>query len=307
MGDAHVMPDWVAVDWGTSHLRVWLMARSGKVLAGLTSEKGMGRLPRDGFEPTLVELLGPHLPASGRLPVIVCGMAGSRQGWAEAPYAAVPCKPPSLAQATRVTCSDPRLEVFILPGVKQMKPADVMRGEETQIAGLLADKPGFDGVICLPGTHTKWAHISAGEIVSFRTFMTGEMFELLSARSVLRHSIADAGWDDAAFSEAVDDAISRPADMAGGLFALRAGALLADLAPQTARARLSGLLIGAELAAARPYWLGQEVRIIGATGLASAYLAALKAQGAAADVVPGDEITLRGLTAAFHEFEEIQS
>jgi 2-dehydro-3-deoxygalactonokinase len=88
---------------------------------------------------------------------------------------------------------DPRLRVSILPGLKQAVPPDVMRGEETQIAGFLAAAPGFDGVLCLPGTHAKWVQISAEEVVSFRTFMTGELFDLLSTQSVLRHSIAGEG------------------------------------------------------------------------------------------------------------------
>ncbi|MEO0743952.1 MAG: 2-dehydro-3-deoxygalactonokinase, partial [Pseudomonadota bacterium] len=152
---------WIAVDWGTSHLRAWLMARDGAVLDRRSSDDGMGGLARDGFAPALHALVGDALPA----PVLACGMVGSRQGWAEAPYAAVPCAPPTIHAAVTV----PGADVRILPGVKQDSPADVMRGEETQIAGFLARTPGFDGVICLPGTHTKWAHISAGEIVSFRT------------------------------------------------------------------------------------------------------------------------------------------
>jgi 2-dehydro-3-deoxygalactonokinase len=199
---------------------------------------------------------------------------------------------------------DPRLRVHILPGIKQMQPPDVMRGEETQIGGFLAQEPRFDGVLCLPGTHTKWAHISAQEVVSFRTFMTGELFALLGGQSVLRHSIAATGWDDAAFAEAVSDTLSRPAGLASGLFGLRAGSLLHDTAPEINRARLSGLLIGAELAAARPYWLGQEVAILGEDAVARAYLSALTAQGVAARVLPAETITLAGLTAAYHRMKE---
>ena len=102
----------------------------------------------------------------------------------------------------------------VLPGLSQARPADVMRGEETQIAGLLAADPGFDGVACLPGTHTKWARVSAGEVVSFRTCMTGELFALLSERSVLRHAVGGEGFEEAAFAEALSDAIARPEALA---------------------------------------------------------------------------------------------
>ncbi|NBD29902.1 MAG: 2-keto-3-deoxy-galactonokinase [Alphaproteobacteria bacterium] len=297
-------PDWLAVDWGTSHLRVWLMGPDGAVLEQRRSDRGMGHLSRDQFEPALLALVGDALPDGGTVPVIVCGMAGSRQGWAEAPYAAVPCAPPSIGAAVPVTTADPRLSVFIVPGIKQASPPDVMRGEETQIAGFLADNPGFDGVLCLPGTHCKWVHVSAGEVVSFRTFMTGELFALLEQASVLRHSVTGGDWDAGAFSAAVEDAMSRPATVAADLFSIRAGALLDGTGPGASRARLSGLLIGLELAGARPYWLGQDIRVVGAGGIAGAYRDALAAQGASVAKLAGDGMALRGLRAAYDTLRE---
>lgn len=281
---------WIAVDWGTSHLRAWLMRRDGSLLERRQSDAGMGTLDRDGFDPALRALVGDAMPA----PVLACGMVGSRQGWAEAPYATAPCAPPGVAQAVQV----PGADVRILPGVKQARPADVMRGEETQIAGYLATHPGFDGVICLPGTHTKWVHVSAGEIVSFRTAMTGEMFALLSTQSVLRHSMG-TGWDAASFTAGVDQALSRPEGLAASLFSLRAEGLLDGLNPDAARARLSGLLIGAELAAMRPYWLGQQVALIGAESLSRAYADALALQSVPCHNARVEDMTLAGLTAAW--------
>jgi 2-dehydro-3-deoxygalactonokinase len=291
-------PAWIALDWGTSHLRAWLLDGDGAVAAARTSDEGMGTLARDGFEPALLRLVGDALPEGRRTPVLCCGMAGSRQGWAEAPYRAVPAAPPGADQATRVKTADPRLDVRILPGLKQAQPPDVMRGEETQIAGLMAAEPRFDGVVCLPGTHTKWVQVSAGEIVSFRTFLTGEMFALLSRRSVLRHTLAPSGWDAEAFREAVSEGMSHPARLGAELFSLRAAALLQDLPGETARARLSGLLIGMEIAAARPWWLGQSVTLVGAADLADAYAEALAAQGLAASRAPAEATTLAGLAAA---------
>ncbi|WP_368345586.1 2-dehydro-3-deoxygalactonokinase [Pelagovum sp. HNIBRBA483] len=296
--------DWIAVDWGTSTLRAWLMAADGTVLERRRSDSGMGALAHAEFEPALLALIGDALSCDRVIPVVCCGMVGSRQGWAEAPYASVPCAPPGIAQATQVAGSDPRIAAFILPGIKQNSPADVMRGEETQIAGVLAADPDFDGILCLPGTHTKWVHISAGEIVSFRTFMTGEMFALLSGQSVLRHSVAAEGWDEDAFENAVSDAMSRPERVAAALFSLRAETLLNGLSGASARACLSGLLIGTELAAARPYWLGQAVRIVGAEAIAAPYLAALQAQAADVTAIADEEITLRGLMRAYATLPE---
>ncbi len=286
--------DWIAVDWGTTRLRAWAIGPAGDVLAEAASDEGMGGLARDGFEPALLRLVGPWLGPA--VEVIACGMVGSRQGWVEAPYRAVPCAPLGgpLAEAR---AADPRLRVRVAPGLKQERPADVMRGEETQIAGFLAAHPRFDGVICLPGTHSKWARLSAGEVVSFATFMTGELYAVLATQSVLRHALG-AGWDDAAFAEAVSDALARPERLAGQLFGLRAGGLLGQVGPDAARSRLSGLLVGAELAAARPYWLGQDIVLIGSEPLVSHYAQALALQGTAPREADARAMTLAGLAAA---------
>ena len=295
MTDARITPDWIAVDWGTSNLRAWAMGATG-ILAEAASDDGMGKLARDEFEPALLRLIGPWMEA-GPVPVIACGMVGSRQGWVEAPYRAVPCTPLDAAALVAAPTSDPRLRVQIAPGLKQTTPADVMRGEETQIAGVLALMPAYDGVLCLPGTHSKWAQISTGEVVSFQTFMTGEMFALLSEASVLRHGLQGDGWDDAAFDEAVSDALSRPERLGARLFSLRAEGLISGLSPAAARARLSGLLIGTELAGARPYWLGQRVTLVGAAKLSAAYARALKSQGVDAQRLSVTDCTLAGLAS----------
>ncbi|WP_137111656.1 2-dehydro-3-deoxygalactonokinase [Rhodobacter sp. SY28-1] len=291
-----VAPAWIAVDWGTSNLRAWAMGADGRVLAEAASDDGMGKLTREGFEPALVRLIGGWL--GNGAPVVACGMVGSRQGWCEAPYRAVPCSPVDRAGLVQVPTNDPRLRVSIAPGLKQASPADVMRGEETQIAGALQKMPGYDGVLCLPGTHSKWVHISAGEVVSFQTFMTGEMFALLSEASVLRHGMQGAtGWDEAAFDAAVSDALSKPEKLGARLFSLRAEGLIAGLSAAAARARLSGLLIGTELAAARPYWLGQRVTLIGAEKLSAAYARALALQGIEAKRLSATDCTLAGLAS----------
>lgn len=289
------MIDWIALDWGTSNLRAWAIGEGGAAVDTAQSDDGMGRLSQKEFEPALVRLIGPWLSAGRVMPVIACGMVGSRQGWHEAPYRTVPCTPLDPAALVAVPTADPRIAVRIAPGLRQMSPPDVMRGEETQIAGALSLVPGFDGVICLPGTHAKWVQVSAGEVVSFQTFMTGELFALLSGQSVLRHGMAGGGWDDAAFDAALSDALSRPERVAARLFAIRAEGLLTGLAPGVARARLSGMLIGIELAGARPYWLGQQILVVGAERLAETYARALSAQGARPRLLPVADCTLAGL------------
>ena len=287
-------PDWIAVDWGTTNLRAWAMQGS-QVLGRASSGQGMSGLSSDGFEPVLRALIGPWT-LHGNVPVIACGMVGSRQGWQEAPYRSVPCAPMDSA-LTRAPASD-GLSVHIISGLSQDNPPDVMRGEETQIAGFLQLNPGWDGVLCMPGTHTKWVHLSAGEVVSFQTFMTGELFALISDASVLRHSVAGDGWDSAAFDAAVGETLARPEKLAARLFSLRAGQLLAGTEAAACRAALSGLLVGAELAAARAYWLGQNMAILGTGTQARAYRDALAPQGVSCLMVDTERATLAGLTAA---------
>ncbi len=293
--------DWIAVDWGTTHMRAWAM--QGRVAVDqVQSDRGMNYLSPNQFEPALLGVIDSWLDTRRTTSVICCGMLGARQGWVEAPYAKTPCPAAGLSMV-RAQTTDPRIAVHVLPGISQATPPDVMRGEETQIAGFLSLNDGWDGVICLPGTHSKWAHISAGEVVSFQTFMTGEMFGLLSKQSVLRHSTQTETWDDTAFSDAMNDAMSKPETLAARLFRLRASDLLNGTDNATTRAQLSGLLIGAELAAARPYWLGQQVAVIGASGLAHTYVAALAELGLAATHAPVDAMTLAGLCAAQRSLE----
>lgn len=293
-------PEWIAIDWGTSNLRAYAMQGS-RALTRRASDQGMAGLVQNGFAPVLLALVQDWL-RDGPVPMIACGMVGARQGWVEAPYRPVPCAPVA-GPLTAATLRE-RQEVHIVPGLSQASPPDVMRGEETQIAGFLSLNPDWDGVLCLPGTHTKWVHLSAGEVVSFQTFMTGEIFALLCTQSVLRHSAQGTGWDDAAFDAAVSDTLSAPERLAARLFTLRAADLLHGKNAAQTRAALSGYLIGTEIAAARPYWLGQNLAILGMGAQARAYQNALAPQGVPALLVDSDRATLAGLTAAYQAWKE---
>ena len=296
-------PDWIAVDWGTTRLRVWAM-QGLKAVQSRNSDKGMGGLTRDGFEPALLELIHDWLPAQGRMPVIACGMVGARTGWAEAEYRATPCTPLDPLRATRPHVGDARLDVRILPGLSQAAPPDVMRGEETQIAGYLATDPDFDGTLCLPGTHCKWVRITHGRVEAFQTFMTGEIFSLISRQSVLRLSLGGATPDIEAAAQGAAEAMADPYAVERGLFSLRAGALLHNLVPEQAAGRLSGLLIGAELGAARDFWHNRRTIIIGAPELAALYETPMRTAGADARRMDGAQLVLAGLTAAHLALQE---
>lgn len=292
--------DWIALDWGTTHLRGWAMSGSGSVIDTRSSEAGMNRLAPEAFEPALLELADGWI--DGPVTAIACGMVGARQGWIEAAYTPVPAAPLG-AGLTPAPTQRPGLDVLIVPGMCQSSPPDVMRGEETQIAGFIALNPGWDGILCLPGTHTKWVEISAGEVISFQTAMTGDLYAAISEHTVLRHSVAAGGWSDEAFDTALSEAMSRPERLASRLFGIRAAGLVGTAAEGTARATLSGLLIGAELASVRPYWLGRQIAVIGDRGLSGLYVRALATQGAPATITDAERITLAGLTAAWRHWK----
>jgi 2-dehydro-3-deoxygalactonokinase len=293
---------WIAVDWGTSNLRVWGVNGDSQVVAEASSDKGMARLDRAGFEPALLELVGDWLPHGRQIPVIACGMVGARQGWVEAPYRQAPCKPVLFDTFGSPDTNDPRLAVKILAGIKQVGAVpDVMRGEETQIAGVLSNEPRFEGVLCLPGTHTKWVRIGAGEIVDFKTFMTGELFNLFSTHSVLRHSLDGTGWDGIEFEKSIRSMADEPASFAGRLFSIRAETLVAGLSAAKANARLSGLLIGAELVAAKTYWQHQNVTIVGNGVQSELYAEGLRMLGRSPRIVDASHVTLAGLKSAYQQ------
>ncbi len=294
-----ISPDWIAVDWGTSNLRAFAMTSDGMVLDEVRSDQGMSGLAPDAFEPVLHALIQ-HWDLPKPCTVIACGMVGSRQGWQEAPYRSVPC-PAKTGTPVRAASKSEGLHVWLIPGIKQASPADVMRGEETQIAGFLDLNSDWDGVICLPGTHSKWVHISAGEIISFRTFMTGELFDVISTATVLRHSLAGDDLATDAFKMVVNETLSRPEKFTANLFSLRAADLLEAQSATIARAHLSGALIGMELAAAKPYWLGQNVALIGSNTLSTLYETALAEQGVNAMRCDASAVTRAGLNATYQE------
>lgn len=297
----------VAVDWGTSSLRVWLMAADGAVLAESRSAEGMDTLARDGFAAVLrarLDALGPGLDTLPRpIPVVLCGMVGARQGWREAPYAAVPASPAAIADAAVAVDAD-GLDARILPGLCRRDPArpDVMRGEETQLMGVVLDAPQASGLVAMPGTHSKWVTLQAGRVTDFTTVMTGELFALLSGQSILRHTIAGetgAGEADAAFRAGLADGLAEPGRLGARLFAIRAEELLFGTRGAAAADRLSGLLIGTEVAAGLAAAAdGGPVTLVASGRLARLYGAAFAAAGRPVRLVDADAAVRAGLLNA---------
>lgn len=298
---------WVAVDWGTSNLRAWGVGTDGAILSSASSEKGMGKLSQAEFPAALAEIASRLGLPPGPMPVLVCGMAGARQGWLEAPYLEAPADLRDLAaNAVRPVMTGSDLSVAILPGVCQRRNGEnVMRGEETQLLGLAALDPTYSGLVCMPGTHSKWAQLDGTRIEHFSTAMTGELFELLKTHSVLRHSLAgplDGPGRAEGFRAGAADGLERPDDLLGQLFRVRAGTLLSGRAPDWSAGYLSGLLIGTEIAANRNRIGTAPVPLIGSPPLCALYEEVLDMAGVSGRPVDATEIVLAGLKVARQHF-----
>ena len=237
----------IGFDWGTTNLRAALLDAEGNVLEQRVGESGVGLIDAAAFARRFEEQTG-GWPA---LPAVLAGMVGSAQGWRDAGYVAAPARVEDLARRMESFEHDGRT-VAIVPGVcLEGDRPDVMRGEETQIAGLLARRPHFQGTVVLPGTHCKWVRVAGGAIRSFNTYMTGDLFEAIGKATILRHSVGVGNAPPGLFRDAFAAAREGGRSVWGQLFAIRAATLLQGAAPAEGREKLSGFLIGAEFAAAR--------------------------------------------------------
>jgi 2-dehydro-3-deoxygalactonokinase len=239
----------IGVDWGTSSFRAYRMATDGRVIDKTVSPTGILFVEAGRFADVLRRAILPWVNA-GERHVLLSGMIGSRQGWIEAPYLPCPAGAADLAGATIPVPFD-GAEVRLVPGLtaEEAGVPEVMRGEETQIIGALAEF-GEGGVACMPGSHSKWVRVEGGRITGFSTFMTGEAFAAFSGHTILgRMMKADAPADP----EALRRGLARSAD-AGGLlrhlFGVRTLGLFGRLSETSAASYLSGLLLGHEVRAA---------------------------------------------------------
>jgi 2-dehydro-3-deoxygalactonokinase len=243
----------IALDWGTSALRAYLMGVNGAVLESRTEPWGIMQLPAGGFAAAFDGVTSEWRVRAPQAPVVASGMVGSAQGWSEAPYCPTPAGASELARAL-ARAGGGRLA--IVPGVVQRgDPPNVMRGEETQIVGAFAMHPELaeEGTLVLPGTHSKWVQVSDTKIRRFTTFMTGELFAVLSSASILGRLARDArrpltpDGEREAFARGVTAARSATGGLAPMLFSARALVLTGALAAEASLSYLSGLLIGDEI------------------------------------------------------------
>lgn len=291
----------VGVDWGTTNLRAYAFAADGSVRAKTARPTGITRMSVP-YGDLLEELCG-ELGAGPDTPALLCGMVGSRQGWIEARYITTPCTLDGLVEGLVSAPHAPR-RVLVVPGLDSQSGSapDVMRGEETQLLGLMDGIGEAERLVCMPGTHCKWVQLAGGRIIDFRSYMTGEAFAALKDHTILGRQMSEgAAHDAAAFAKGVamaQEARGRgPGALLNLLFGVRTLGLFDRLGPEAAPSLMSGLMIGAEIAdAVGPRPPAEPVVVVGSAGLSARYRAAAEALGVRT-AVADEDVATRGLWA----------
>lgn len=261
---------YIAIDWGTTNRRAYVIAENGEVLDTFRDERGILSLMPDDYPAELATIRS----RLGDLPIIAAGMVGSTRGWREAPYVAAPA---GLSELAAAVVPIPQENIAIVPGVSVQYPgADVMRGEEVQVlgAGISGLAPNT-ALFCQPGTHNKWVELTDGRIANFRTAMTGELFSLLRGHGILSGLLNDEVQDGPAFRAGIARG-SGARDLTFALFEIRSAVLLGKLEPEDAASFASGLLIGNDVGALSDL-PGRTVYLLASGPLADLYAIAIRA------------------------------
>lgn len=291
----------VGIDWGTSHFRLWVLDGAGQVLGERDSGEGLVEARQAGFANVIENHIN-ALRVPDSVPVVICGMAGSQQGWQEAPYLETPVELAEIPSGA-ITVDNTDRDIRILPGICQRNSdyPDVMRGEETQLLGAANGSNG-KLLFCMPGTHSKWTSVSDGVITNFSTHMTGDLFSAIAKNTVLRFNTEERQTIDpnsALFLQSMDRARTNPAQITNQLFSVRSARLLDMLPAKEANAQISGALIGLEIAAAiSRHGEIDRVTLVASAELGQLYAAAFNQCGIGCTMLDGAEMSRAGLLAA---------
>lgn len=292
MSKADWSTNFIAVDWGTTNRRAYLLGADGAIIAQHEDDLGVTSVRQGGF-PDAVEAIRTRL---GDRPMLLAGMVGSNRGWHEAPYLACPSGVCDLAK--QLMWVEPN-RVAIVPGLSfvDRQHADVMRGEEVQLFGLAKLDHAFStSTICHPGTHTKWARLEAGCVTHFHTAMTGEIFALLRKHSVLAPVLREPVTTEGAFQSGVERTFGG-AQLTAELFSIRARILLSLMDESDGASFASGLVIGSDVRAAAGFAPDDEAIVLGRPELTRLYAAAMRHCGLAAREIDGAEAFVAGAQA----------
>lgn len=284
-GDAYI-----AVDWGTTNRRAWLVDHEGTVLDARREGRGVLSIAADAYPREIADLRD----TLGTWPIYAAGMIGSTRGWHEAPYVDAPTSLASLAEGALRLADD----VVIIPGaaLRSGGRADVMRGEEVQALGAIAaGLAPSDALFAQPGTHNKWIEMRDGRIERFATAMTGELFALLRDHGILAGMLDDPVADGAAFREGLARGLGAR-DLTVALFEVRAQVLLGTRVAQDAAAFSSGILIGADVGS-RDDIAGRDVHLLATGAMARLYATAIAVAGGQTVPIDSDTAFLAGMHA----------
>ena len=284
---------WVALDWGTSNFRAYLMDNN-HIIDQVSTQEGMKFVDQNEFKKTLIKNIDAWNNKFDIKVVIASGMVGAKQGWIEVPYINSPCDIRNLNFKSLKILDD--VKIHILSGVSQFNPSDVMRGEETQIAGFLLNNIDFNGSICLPGTHSKWVNLNSYNIQEFTTFLTGELYEIVKKYSILNHSLNTAELDDEIVKSAAKLIIENPSFISNKLFEIRAENLLKNSSQISNNSKLVGYLLGIELSGSRNYWEDKDLVIIGSSNLNKYYELILNGRSNSIQLFNSSDMALNGLS-----------
>ncbi len=279
-------PALIGLDWGTTSARAYLIGADGTVIEQQASDDGILTVEDGDFETVFERLLAPWFASHDNLPIVASGMITSRNGWVETPYLQPPASAEAFAQALRpyVTAAGHRLNfVTGLSTEDNAGAPDVLRGEETEILGHLAANPADrdTGLYIVPGTHSKWVEVSKGYLRGFSTYVTGELFAVLKAHSILGRLTADGPFSPTGFDAGAKTGLETGAELLHALFAARTLPLFERLTPVESADYLSGLLIGAEVAAGlKGRGAGVMVTVIGKDAVVERYVRVLQTMGA---------------------------
>ena len=293
--------DFIAINWGSSNFRAYLLDDTGLVQDAFAEPAGITSLGRDGMAAQIERLLQrwPDAPT-----MYACGMVGSNVGWEEVGYAECPIGLDGLAANLHPTTIAGRV-MQIVPGLTCRRASDgapdIMRGEETELFGLLAtSRLPRDGIVALPGTHSKWVRIVGGRVMEFMTSMSGEIFDRLTAAGMLASIVAAPASTGTAFTMGARAGSDRVLGLGTQLFGVRAKVIRKDLARDDAASYLRGLLIGAEIADARalyPMDGDNVVTLVGAAPVCALYADALAGLAIRSTAVDAADATAQGFAA----------
>lgn len=291
-----VVPKLIALDWGTSSFRGYLLNQNGEILEKISADAGILSVKNRQFLQTLHQQLDRFKLFGPKLPIIAAGMITSKQGWVETPYVECPVSAQDLANALSSFETEEFGKIWFLPGVKQLRPEpDIMRGEEAQLAGI---DSSVNYTALLPGTHSKWVRLERGIISGFTTYMTGDLFYAVRNHTILK-SLAKENRSASAFNEGVQDGYRQTKEGKGLLsilFKTRVKSILSLNEQAGLEDYLSGLLIGTEICEAMSagYQTKDPIIVLGSETLTQLYIAALTECGLAGTPAQPD-ISARGL------------